>query len=222
MQPRVVDISHHNTVRDLAATAEAGIWGVIHKATQGRTYADPSYAHNRQAALAADLLWGAYHFNTSDPVAQQVDFFMLHANPDEHTCMVLDFEDYRPSNMSMAQAVEFLHLLEEKLGRKGAIYSGNRLKECLGSVPAADQAYLAEHRLWLCQYGPHAVLPHMFKAWWLWQYTGDGVGMGPHTVPGISAGNGGLDLNAFNGTRDDLEASWAGQAVAGVTVSPQS
>lgn len=41
MTPRVVDISHHNIVKDLKATAAAGVWGVIHKASQGSGYRDP-------------------------------------------------------------------------------------------------------------------------------------------------------------------------------------
>lgn len=31
--PRVVDISHYNTVVNFSDVAKAGVWGVIHKAT---------------------------------------------------------------------------------------------------------------------------------------------------------------------------------------------
>lgn len=55
MQPRVVDISHHNKVTDLKATAIAGVWGVIHKASQGQSYRDPDYAARREQARAAGL-----------------------------------------------------------------------------------------------------------------------------------------------------------------------
>lgn len=207
MTPRVIDISHHNTVKDLKATAAAGVWGVIHKASQGRAYRDPDYAVNRKAAAAAGLLWGAYHFNTGDDVASQVDWFIKCAAPDNQTLMVLDFEDNRPSNMSIGQAVQFLHLLEQKMGRKGAIYSGNRLKESIGQLSPMERAYLLTHRLWLCQYGPRAVLPAGFKNYWLWQFTGDGVGPLPHSVPGIAGS--GIDINAFDGTKAQLSAGWA-------------
>lgn len=209
MQPRVVDLSHHNTVHDFGAAASAGIWGVIHKATQGKAYADPDYAGRRAAAGAAGLLWGAYHFNTGDNVASQVDWFLTRAAPDDKTLLVLDYEDNRLSQMNIHQAVEFLHLIETRIGRKAAIYSGNRVKETIGELDAEDKAYLTSHRLWLCQYGPVAKLPAGFLGWWLWQYTGDGVGPSPHNVPGISAGNGGIDLNTYNGTREQLAAEWA-------------
>lgn len=208
MQPRVVDISHHNVVKDLRLTAAAGIWGVIHKATQGRAYADPDYALRRQAAKAAGMLWGAYHFNTGDPVQLQVDNFLTKAQPDDQTLLVLDYEDNRPSQMNIDQAVDFLRLLEQKVGRKAAIYSGNRVKETIAKLGQGERDYLTSHRLWLCQYGSIPRLPAGWDHWWLWQYTGDGIGPQPHNVPGIVAGNGGIDLNAYSGTRDELAAEW--------------
>lgn len=207
MTPRVVDISHHNTVVDLKATAAAGVWGIIHKSSQGAAYRDPNYAGRRSPAVAAGLLWGAYHFNTGDPVAQQVDYFLKCAAPDDQTLMVLDYEDNRLSNMSISDAVDFLQLLEQKLGRKGAIYSGNRLKENIGKLSPKDRDYLLGHRLWLCQYGPKAVLPTGFKSWWLWQYTGDGIGPPPHSIAGIPGS--GIDLNTYLGTRAQLAKEWA-------------
>ncbi|MGY3081997.1 hypothetical protein ACVWZZ_008405 [Bradyrhizobium sp. LM6.10] len=107
---------------------------MIHKATQGRAYRDPDYATRRKAATNAGLLWGAYHFATGDAVELQIENFIKTAQPDERTLMVLDFEDNRPSNMSPQQAVEFLRQLEARLGRRGAIYSGNRLKESLAAL----------------------------------------------------------------------------------------
>ncbi len=208
MQPRVVDISHHNTVEDLKATAMAGIWGMIHKASQGKAYADPDYDARRVAARAAGLLWGAYHFNTGDNIASQVEWFLAKAKPDDNTLLVLDYEDNRLSQMNIGQAVDFLHRIEAKTGRKAALYSGNRVRETIAHLGPEDRAYLVSHRLWLCQYGPTPRIPAGWAAWWLWQYTGDGVGPQPHVVPGIVAGNGGIDLNAYGGTREQLEQEW--------------
>lgn len=207
MTPRVVDISHHNKVTDLKATAMSGVFGVIHKASQGSGYRDPDYATRRQQAKAAGLLWGAYHFNDGTDVASQVDWFLKCAQPDDSTLLVLDYEDNPKSNMSIQQAVQFLRLLEQKTGRKGAIYSGNRLKETIHILGSTDRAYLCQHRLWLCQYGPRAVLPMGFTSYWLWQYTGDGIGPTPHSVPGIEGS--GIDLNAYDGDRDKLKSEWA-------------
>jgi lysozyme len=210
--PRVVDIYHGDDVgaKGFKPAADAGIWGIIHKASESNTYKDPDYKTRRKLAAEAGLLWGAYHFNSGGPVATQIDNFFTAAQPDEHTLMVLDYEDKPSSQMSIQQAVDFLHMGEEKLGRKLAIYSGNRLKEQIGKLGADDLAYVTSHRLWLCQYGPRAVLPKGFQKYWLWQFTGDGVGPDPHYVPGITVPGGkGIDLNRYEGTRDQLIAEWA-------------
>lgn len=213
MTPRVVDISHHNTVIDLKATAAAGVWGVIHKASQGRSYRDPDYTSRRALAKAACLLWGAYHFNTGDPVKDQVENFLSAAKPDDQTLMVLDFEDNRLSNMTIEQAADFLVEIPKRLGRPAAIYSGNRLKELLPGATQSARDLICRHRLWLCQYGPRAVLPAGFDHYWLWQYTGDGIGPQPHSIAGIKGT--GIDLNAFDGTREQLAAGWSGVAAPG-------
>ena len=206
MIPRVVDISHHNVVDDFALLPPAGIWGVIHKASQGKAYVDPDYAQRRLKAKGLPLLWGAYHFGTGDPIALQLNNFLAAARPDDRTLCVLDFEDNRLSNMSIIQAVQWLRLFETKMGRKAAIYSGNRIKENIGTLSMSDRAYLTSHRLWLCQYGPTPKLPMGFKNWWLWQFTGDNVGPPPHRIQGISGY--GIDLNTYTGTQIQLEAEW--------------
>ncbi len=206
LMPRVIDISHHNNVLDFNMVAASGIWGVIHKATQGKEMMDSKYASRRIRAKAAGLLWGAYHFNTGDDVKTQVDWFLKNAQPDDKTLMVLDYEDNRLSNMGIHQAVDFLHYIEGLTFRKAAIYSGNRLKENISKLGPLDRAYIVSHRLWLCQYGPVAKLPPGFSNWWLWQFTGDGLGPNPHSVPGISGT--GIDINTFIGTKNELIASW--------------
>jgi lysozyme len=211
MTPRVVDVSHHQPKIDMDKLAAAGIWGVIHKATQGSNYKDPDYVRRRDAAKAAGINWGAYHFNDGSDVASQVKNFIGYAKPDADTLVVLDFEDNPKSNMTMRQAVQFLRQME-KQGYKCAIYSGNRLKEHINDLPTADREYVTSHLLWLCQYGPRAVLPVGFNEYFLWQYTGDGIGQTPHEIDGIENDNGttvrGVDLNVFEGTRDELDAKW--------------
>lgn len=217
MTPRVCDIYHGDVVggngpalAGFKLAAASGLWGVIHKASQGSGYKDASYAPRRQAARGAGLLWGAYHFNDGSSVNTQIDNFFAAAKPDDTTLMCLDFEDNPRSNMSVGMAVDFLHHAEAQLGRKLAVYSGNRLKETIGKLSKADRDYVCSHRLWLCQYGPRAVLPSGFAKYWLWQYTGDGIGQPPHFVPGITVPGGkGIDLNVYNGTLEQLTKEWA-------------
>ena len=210
VNPLVVDISHHNTVKSFAQAKAFGIRGVIHKASEGASVPDKEYAPRREAALKEGLLWGAYHFNTGAPVADQVHNFLTQAKPDATTLMVLDYEDNPTGNMNLKQARDFMERLDQAIGRPCAIYSGNRLKEAIVHADDDTLAFFAKHRLWLCQYGPKAVLPRGFEKYWLWQYTGDGVGaFEPKNIPGIVAGIKGLDVNHWPGTPEQLAAQWA-------------
>lgn len=209
LTPRVTDISHHNTVTNLRATAAAGIWGVIHKATQGTSYRDPDYVRRRQQVLQAGMLWGAYHFGDNSDPAAQVSAFIAYARPDASTLLCLDYEDHptRSRTMQPRQMVAFLREIERRTGRRAMLYGGNRIKEDMPRLSREDQAYVASHPLWLCQYGENPKLPIGFTRSALWQYTDGNVGPQPHRIPGIG---GEVDLNAFNGTRADLEALWRG------------
>lgn len=213
--PRVVDIYHGDAVegsdcvKGFQKAADAGIWGVIHKATQGTTNKDSAYARRRKAAEKVGLLWGAYHFNNGDNVKTQADFFVKTAAPGPETLMVLDFEENKKSNMSIHEAVSFMKIVEDKIGRSCAIYSGNRLKETINELGKDERNYITSKKLWVCQYGPRAVIPKGYKEYFLWQYTGDGIGQKPHYVPGITVPGGiGIDLNIFNGTKEELKELW--------------
>lgn len=223
--PRVVDVYHgdvfyseiaaHTTATlatDAVALKNAGIWGVIHKATQGLGVNDQRYAPRIKAFRSAQMLTGAYHFNTGDSVQGQINHFFDAAQPDGYTLMALDFEDNRASQMSLAQAVQFLQLGDERLGRPLWLYSGNRIKELICDASAEVRATFAKRHFWLCEYGPIAKMvdangkPLPWQNWTLWQATGDGIGQTPHSLPGIITK--GIDINWFSGTRDDLIAAW--------------
>lgn len=217
--PRVVDISHYEVISSFQPAKDAGIWGIIAKSTQGVSFRDPAYKKFTQMARDVGLLVGAYHFNDGTPVKDQVKYFIDDVNPQTDTLMALDYEAWPKNPMSVHQMVDFLHYFEELMKRKAVLYSGNLIKENIGSLNPTDQAYVASHRLWLAQYGPKIVLPKGFTKAWLHQYTGDGVGPEPHWVSGIACpGNKGLDLNTYDGTQDQLKAEWA---AIKVTSQPQ-
>jgi lysozyme len=120
-----VDISHHNGNVDLGKAQQAGIVGVIHKATQGSSMVDNMYQQNRQKAQAAGLLWGAYHFGTKGDGAAQADFFLQKVNPDAQTLLVLDYEPNGNSTMTLDQARAFVARVNEVTGRFPSFYSGS-------------------------------------------------------------------------------------------------
>jgi GH25 family lysozyme M1 (1,4-beta-N-acetylmuramidase) len=207
MQPFVVDLYHGDAVRDFGLVKAAGIVGVIHKASQGIRVNDPTYAARRFAAKAAGLLWGAYHFNTGDDVVSQVDHFLQAAKPDGETLMALDFEDNSASEMSVDDCADFLDILGNRIKQRPVLYGGNRIREQLPKASAATRAFVASHPLWLCEYGALAKLPPGWSSYFLWQFTGDGVGPQPHSVQGISTA--GIDLSTYGGNAEQLAEEWA-------------
>lgn len=209
---KVLDLSHHNSGPqngpiDFAAIAAFGIKGIIHKASQGTGNVDGQYSVRRSAARDAGLLWGAYHFaDSSDPLAQ-AEHFLEVARPGIDTLVALDFEPNGDATMSLANARLFLHAIEDAIGRKAVLYSGNLIKEQLGDH--ADD-YLSDHRLWLAHYNDNPKWPPAWGKPWLHQFSGDGRNNHGIQIPGVNAAQSGqLDMNSYPCSDEDLATEWA-------------
>jgi lysozyme len=214
-KPLVIDIYYGDQVQDFALTKAFGIVGVIHKASEATGFTDKLYGARRKLATDLGLKWGAYHFFHGTAPVAEADHFLEVAEPDADTLVALDWEDvpHSPSKTGVnaplgapgAQAARaFLERIEDRLGRKAVIYSGNVAKE---QINGAD-AYFGAHRLWLCQYGPAWRVQPSWQRPWLWQNNGDNYGPGPHNIPGLK---GLCDNNCLVDpmTEADLLAQWA-------------
>lgn len=225
---KVLDLSHHNTGPhggpiDFAAIAAYGIRGVILKATQGLAYVDPTLHARLSAVRAAGLDVGAYHFaDASDPL-QQAKHFRDTVRPDDRTLMALDYEPNSDNTMSLNGARSFLRAMEDAMGRKAVLYSGNLIKEILGNKP---DSYLGQHQLWLAHYNDTPKWPPAWIKPWLHQFSGDGTNNHGIVIPGVDPAQASkLDMNSFDGSDEDLAAQWAkpvavSQAAAQPTPTP--
>jgi lysozyme len=204
--PVIVDLSHFDDVQDWDAVKGFGILGVINKATEGPGLVDRTYKVRRAPARQREILYGAYHFlRRGDPIAQADHFLDVALNveqPDE-LLLALDHED---RSVPLDNAKQWLKHVFDKTGRRAALYSGFLIKEQLGD---RRDAFLKQHRLWLSHFSSNPKWPRNWAAPWIIQFTGDGVGPGPHEVPGIEI-EGGVDLNHFGGTPEQLRQQWAG------------
>ena len=100
INPRVVDLSHWGPAHDYDAVKDAGIVGVIYKATQGIGFTDHTYVQQQHAAKTAGLKWGAYHFADGSDLDRQVTNFLRFAAPDPDELFCLDWEDNSGDTMS--------------------------------------------------------------------------------------------------------------------------
>ncbi len=176
----IADISHHDGRVNFRRAAESGLIGIIHKASQGEAYIDPTFKANRRAATDVGLLFGAYHFGTGASGVSQAAHFLKTVQPDASTVVVLDFEDNPAgSTMPLEEARAFVTHVHAELGRWPGFYSGHTIKRLLGT---AVDPILRNCWFWLAQYGPTPVVPPCWPTWTLWQYTDAGVGPAPHDV----------------------------------------
>jgi lysozyme len=227
----VIDLSHMVTVSDFSLVRRrSNILGVIHKATEGGDWIDPSYGPRRSQAEAAGLLWGAYHFGTRQyPGERQAATFLAVAQPGPSTLIALDFEpnDVNPRNtMTLTQAEAFVHTVYRATGRLPLVYthahwanggpSGRgrvRLRE-----PISPGSILARCDLWLADYRDEPEVPYAWaeRGWRLWQYAGDetaanaAYGTVPRAVEGVSH----CDRNLFAGDAPALHRFWKDRAGA--------
>lgn len=208
MNPLAVDLSHWDPADNYAKVKNAGIVGVIYKATDDTSYTDPTYKSQKAAAKAAGLLWGSYHFAHPGSISEQVGNYLAFANPEPDEIFCLDWENANDGTMSGSEAQQWIEGVEGKLGRpkQCLIYSGNVAKEKLGN---SHYSFFGLRRLWLAQYSTTATVQVSWETYWLWQFTDGQVGPQPHSIAGIGA----CDINHFAGSVDQLKTEWSGGKV---------
>jgi GH25 family lysozyme M1 (1,4-beta-N-acetylmuramidase) len=198
----VLDISDFQDPCDMGAIKAAGFSGVYAKATEGNTYAAPTYASKRAAAKAAGLLFGAYHFMrwTVDGLAQAL-WFVSQAKPAPGDLLPMidcEYPESGSTGLSAAQAVGLIASTAQNVtthigGKRPVLY----MDPDFWATALASTDGFTGHPLWVAAYG--AASPPALDQWKpaLWQYT-DAL-----EVPGIA---GPVDGDWFLGTRDEIDA----------------
>lgn len=199
--PDVVDLSHHNPDPDWGKMLDAGVVGVILKATESTTYKDPTLYKRGSEARKAGLKVATYHFLRPQPIKDQINHYLNVVNPVEGERMVLDHED---AGVSLEKLIDcFEYLQDRRPDVQLTLYSGHLIKEQLNG---SRNVYLSENvSLWIAHYTT-AKAPKWPKetwpAWSLWQYT-DSAKVDGCPKP--------VDGNRWNGSPGNLMA-WFGPA----------
>jgi lysozyme len=227
----VIDISHLSLVSDFTLMRRhSNILGVIHKASEGGDWVDPTYSERRPQAEAAGILWGAYHFGSHQySGAEQAAAFLAAAQPGPATLMALDFEpnDRHPANtMDINQAEEFVRTVYQSTGRLPLVYThptwanggtyGHRGLS-LGQAVSPD-SILTRCDLWVVDYREEPEVPSAWarRGWRLWQYAGDfsaddaAYGSASRALAGVDR----CDRNLFAGDAAALYRFWGTRGAA--------
>jgi GH25 family lysozyme M1 (1,4-beta-N-acetylmuramidase) len=218
----VLDLYHgdnRDRTPDFAALRINGIFGIIHKSSEGMHFIDAQYSVRRQPAQDAGLLWGAYHFLTSAASgADQADFFLNSAKPDANTLLACDYEKSR-ATPTLQQCLDFMSYVDANApGQiRCVIYSSDLIRETLRPIATGGhqsdamkgaEMFFAQHRLWLAEYGPHPNVPwpwndkSLSRIWqqpFLWQFKDTGR---------VNPIVGNVDLNYYPGDFETLKANW--------------
>ncbi len=182
---RGLDVSKHQGEIGWSLVASAGYRFVYAKATEGRTYEDPSWRTNRAGAAAAGLEVGAYHYwwPERDPVVQAEHFFKVATQDGKRSLPLAPALDVEMDNdLEPAEVNAHLHMLIEETerlwGRVPVIYSSRRVYTEWGLAGLEEPAG-AGCPFWMVSWSSRERLVKPWKEWALWQ-TGPASG-----VPGI-------------------------------------
>jgi lysozyme len=192
-----IDVSHHQGAIDWNRLGAYGVDFAYIKASEGENFNDPRFSRNWYASEQAGLLRGAYHFFTQcKPGKLQAQNFIRVVPTDVRALPpVVDAEHMGPCSQSQplndvaAELAIFLDLIETHYGKRPVICTTRQFHDTylIGKFP--------NEKFWIRS----LVLPPRFlkQQWVFWQYHNRG------RRPGI---DGPVDLNAFRGTRMELQA----------------
>lgn len=189
---RGIDISAHNGNVDFKLVAEEGIEFVIMKATEGATFKDSRFGANHRAARDAGLKVGAYHFFRFDVDGSLQAMNLINSVNGRRLDLpvMIDIEEWtNPDDVSTPEILKRISGMVDHLQRSGydvALYTNKD-----GHRRFIDNSF-SDLPLWICSFTD----PPSKKQWHLWQYNHRGH------IDGI---DGPVDLNVFNGHRDEWE-----------------
>lgn len=202
-----IDVSYYQGEIDWDGVRRSGTAFAYIKATEGGDHIDSAFRRNWDAAAAAGVPRGAYHFwYFCRPVQDQIAWFMLNVPVDPNALPpVLDMEwnnesktcrTRPPRDQLLAEIRTFMTEIERFYGKRPVIYTSVDFHR---DILAGE---LDDHLFWLRSVAGHPQTRYGDRRWTFWQYTAEG------RVGGIS---GNVDRNAFVGTHEEWAAFRRGE-----------
>lgn len=194
-----VDVSKYQGEIDWEEARRAGVAFAYLKSTEGGDRIDSAFRRNWRDAKAAGIPRGAYHFfYWCRPGIEQAQWFIENVprdadalpmaldvewNPDSPTCTRRP-----PREEVVREMTAFMDAVERHYGVRPIVYAPIDIhrERLVGTFP--------NHQFWLRGVKDHPDVNYEGRDFRFWQWTATG------TVPGI---RGGVDRNAFSGTRED-------------------
>lgn len=203
-----VDVSYHNGTISWPQVKAAGYEFAFVRISDGTGFRDPQFATNWAGAKSAGLVRGIYQFfRPTQDVAAQADMVIaaVGARQPGDLPPVIDVEadgGLAPATVA-ARVRTWVDRVKAATGVDPIIYTGKYFWRDEVGGPTS----FANNPLWIAQYTslcPDLTAP--WDTWAFWQFTESG------SVAGIS---GGIDVDRFNGSLDELRAFAGGTGGGG-------
>ncbi|WP_374308315.1 GH25 family lysozyme [Methylocella sp.] len=196
-----IDVSKYQGEIDWDTVRASGVKFAWIKATEGGDHVDDMFGRNWEAAKAAGVPRGAYHFAYwCRPAAEQAAWFAANVpNDPDALPPVLDVEwnghsktcpRKVPREVAIAEMRTILEAMERTYGKRPIIYV------TVDFHRDVMQGEFTDYPVWVRSVKSHPALKYGARRWRFWQHTAEG------RVAGIK---GYVDRNAFNGSPKDWQ-----------------
>ena len=204
MSALIIDPYAGNSIDWGKLASQPRVVAVIHKSTIGTKRIDPGYFKRKQEAAELGYLWGSYHWGVAGNPKKQADFYIDTIKPAPDELIALDLEDAQSKTlMNVDEAIIFMERIKERTGRYPVLYTNHASARLIASK--YKDSVLAKAPLWYARFKAK-VTDFPTGAWssyTLWQFSSEIAAQLP--VPGTKPD---MDINVFNGTVEQLKASW--------------
>jgi lysozyme len=197
-----IDVSKYQGLIDWQRVSSSGTQFAYIKATEGGDLMDEAFQRNWEAARAAGVKRGAYHFvYWCRPAHEQMAWFEqnvpidtqalppvldVELTPDSKTCKHMP-----PREEALAQVTAMLAEMERHYGKRPVIYT------TVDFYQRILQGTLTEYPTWVRSTKYYPSVKYGDRRWHFWQYQSDGSVAGIHSK---------VDRNAFFGSEKQWQA----------------
>lgn len=200
----VIDPYYANSIDWDKLASEPRVIAVIHKSTIGTDRLDSAYFARKKEAIERGYLWGSYHWGVAGNPEQQADYYIDKVKPEEDELIALDLEDAASKKlMSADEAVRFIERVKQRVGRYPVLYT-NHASAMLISSKYQGSAF-SKTPLWYARFKSKVndFPVGVWSSYTLWQFSSEIKLQMP--IPGVKSD---MDINAYNGTIEQLRATW--------------
>ena len=198
---RGIDVSSYQGEIDWRVLSGQGIDFAFIKATEGSSFVDRNFEYNYSEALKTELRVGAYHFFSyeSSGENQAANFIKTVEKTENMLPPVVDLEFYGEYEKNPLSREEVSIELQKCLDRLEENYN---VKPIIYATARSYSRYLSgeyeDYDIWIRSM---ISVPHFQdgRKWTFWQYSDKGK------LDGYSGEEKYIDMNVFNGTREDFK-----------------